>query len=93
MNVCETHPVFASESHKGVSAAAEALFHLGPLPVTNSMVTSWVVAFGLIAAVRLAIGRSKLVPSRGQAIIENLVQSILDLTAPISCNLRSGDPW
>ena len=76
-------PVFASESHSGVASAAEALFHLGPLPVTNSMVTSWVVAVALIVAIRLAIKRPKLIPSRGQAIVENLVQSILDLTSPI----------
>lgn len=75
-------PVFGAEA-AGVSSAAEALFHLGPLPVTNSMVTSWVVAAILIIAIRLAIKRPQLIPSRGQAIVENLVQGILDLTAPI----------
>jgi len=75
-------PAFASET-QGVSSAAEALFHLGPLPITNSMVTSWVVAAILIIAIRLAIKRPQLVPSRGQAIVENLVQGILDLTSPI----------
>lgn len=73
---------FAAESH-GVSASAEALFHLGPLPVTNSMVTSWVVAILLIVTIRIAIKRPQLVPSRGQAIVENLVEGILDLTGPI----------
>lgn len=72
----------AAESH-GVSASAEALFHLGPLPVTNSMVTSWIVAIALIIAVRLAIKRPSLVPSRGQAVVENLVQGILELITPI----------
>ena len=71
---------FASE---GVSTSAEALFHLGPLPVTNSMVTSWVVALVLIIAIRLAIKRPQLIPTRSQAIVENMVQSILDLTTPI----------
>ena len=75
-------PAFAAEA-QGVSASAEALFHVGPLPVTNSMVTSWVVAIALIIAIRLAIKRPKLIPSRGQAIVENMVQGILDLTSPI----------
>ena len=75
-----------AEAHEGVSASAEALFHLGPLPVTNSMVTSWIVAIALIVAIRLAVGRSQLIPSRGQAIVENLVQGILDLTSPIVGN-------
>lgn len=75
-------PAFAAEAH-GVSSSAEALFSLGPIPVTNSMVTSWVVAVILIIAIRLAIKRPQLIPSRSQAIVENLVQGILDLTSPI----------
>ncbi|MBS0663474.1 MAG: F0F1 ATP synthase subunit A [Verrucomicrobia bacterium] len=73
---------FASESH-GVAASAETLFHVGPLPVTNSMVTSWIVALVLIIAIRLAIKTPKLVPTRGQAIVENVVQGVLDLITPI----------
>lgn len=75
-------PGYAGEA-QGVASAAEALFHLGPLPVTNSMVTSWVVAVALIIAIRLAIKRPQLIPARPQAMVENLVQGILDLTAPI----------
>ncbi|HWA25239.1 MAG TPA: F0F1 ATP synthase subunit A [Lacunisphaera sp.] len=73
------------EAH-GVSPAAEVLFKIGPLPVTNSMVTSWVVALLLIIAIRLAIKRPTLIPSRAQAVVENLVQGIYDLIAPIVGN-------
>jgi F-type H+-transporting ATPase subunit a len=73
---------FAAEGG-GVETAATALFRIGPLPVTNSMVTSWVVALALIVAIRLAIRRPKLIPGRGQAVVENLVQWVLDLTSPI----------
>ncbi len=75
-------PVFGAEP-AGVETAAKALFSIGPLPVTNSMVTSWVVALILIIAVRLAVKRPKLIPGRGQAVVETLLQSIYDLTAPI----------
>jgi len=76
--------VHASEgaSH-GVSASAEALFHVGPLPVTNSMVTSWVVAALLVLAIRLAVKQPQLVPNRGQAMVESLVEGIMDLIKPI----------
>ena len=74
---------FASESHRGVASAPEILFHLGPLPVTNSMVTSWVVAVVLIIAIRLAVKKPTLVPSRGQAVVESLVEGVLDLITPI----------
>ncbi|MCX6945988.1 MAG: F0F1 ATP synthase subunit A [Verrucomicrobiota bacterium] len=73
---------FASES-RGIPTSAEALFHLGPLPITNSMVTSWVVAAVLVIAIRLAIKRPQLVPSRGQALVESLVEGVLELTSPI----------
>ncbi|HWA09924.1 MAG TPA: F0F1 ATP synthase subunit A [Opitutaceae bacterium] len=77
---------FASEAHGGVSTSAEKLFDLGPLPVTNSMVTSWVVAVALIIVIRFAIKRPKLVPSRGQAMVESLIEGIYDLIAPIVGN-------
>jgi F-type H+-transporting ATPase subunit a len=75
-------PAFAAEAG-GVDASAAALFKIGPLPVTNSMVTSWVVAAVLLVAIRLAIRRPKLIPTRAQAVVENLVQGILDITSPI----------
>jgi F-type H+-transporting ATPase subunit a len=76
---------FAAEGghHAGLSAKAEELFRVGPLPVSNSMVTSWLVAAVLIIVMRVAIGKAKLVPSRGQAIVENIVEGIFDLVAPI----------
>ncbi|HEX9783876.1 MAG TPA: F0F1 ATP synthase subunit A [Opitutaceae bacterium] len=64
-------------------AAAEHLFNIGPLPVTNSMVTSWVISLILIACIRLAVGRPSLVPSRGQAMVESAVEGILGLIEPI----------
>jgi F-type H+-transporting ATPase subunit a len=76
-------PLFAEGAAHGVAPAAEPLFHVAGLPITNSIVTSWVVAVVLVVAIRLAVGRPKLVPSRGQAVVESLVQGVLDLTAPI----------
>lgn len=74
---------FAAEGH-GVSSSAEALFHFAGLPITNSIITSWVVAVALIIVIRLAVGRPQLVPSRGQAVVESLVQGVLDLITPIT---------
>jgi F-type H+-transporting ATPase subunit a len=78
---------FAGEAaHAGIAAAPTALFHVGPLPVTNSMVTSWIVAFVLIIVIRLAIKTPQLVPTRGQAMVESLVEGVLDLITPIVGN-------
>jgi len=75
-------PALADEG-KGVEPMAHRMFTIGPLPITNSMITSWVVAFVLIVVIRLAVGRPKLLPSRGQVIVEQVVEGILDLTSPI----------
>lgn len=64
-------------------AAPETLFYLGPLPVTNSMVTSWVVSLLLILAVRWAVRRPKLIPTRRQAMVEGVVEGVLGLVEPI----------
>lgn len=76
-----TLPAFAAE--EGVSAKALPLFHVGPLPVTNSMVTSWGVSLVLLLLVRLAVRKPRLVPSRGQAVIESAVETLRDLFEPI----------
>jgi F-type H+-transporting ATPase subunit a len=76
---------FAAEG-PGVAPAAEALFKVGPFPVTNSMVTSWIIAALLVIAIRIAVGTPKLVPSRGQAMVENLVEGIMELIKPIVGN-------
>jgi F-type H+-transporting ATPase subunit a len=68
--------------HEGVEAKAGKLMGEHNL-ITNSMVTSWVVALVVIIVVRLAIRKPKLVPTKGQAIVESLVQGVLDLTGPI----------
>jgi F-type H+-transporting ATPase subunit a len=45
-----------------------------------------VVAAVLIIVIRLMVGKSKLRPSAGQVIVENVVQGVLDLTTPIVGN-------
>src|SRR5471032_1765855 len=76
-------PAWAAEEHAGVEAMAGTLFHVGPLPVTNSMLMTWVVAAGLILAVRLMVGKPQLVPSRGQAMVEGMLEWLKDIVGPI----------
>lgn len=75
-------PAFAAD-HAAVEPMAKPLFEVGALPITNSMVMTWLVALLLLVVLRLAAGRPKLVPSRGQAIVENLVTGVRDIVAPI----------
>lgn len=62
-----------------ISLAAETLFHIGPIPVTNSMLTMFIV-MALVLLVFTAIARrAQAVPGRGQGLIEMIVEFIMGL--------------
>lgn len=73
----------------GAEAVSPKAYHLWDipgigLPITNAMVTSWVISIILIVAIRLAIGwKPKLIPSTGQAVVETIVVGIQDMIEPI----------
>jgi len=62
--------------HHGLSEAAVPLFNLGPLPVTNSMVVTWVVALGLIGFARYATRQIRPVPDGAQNFWEWMIESL-----------------
>lgn len=62
---------------------AEELWSPLGFPITNSMVTSWVIAAVLIIVVRMAVKKPRLVPTRGQAVVEGVVVGVRDLIEPI----------
>jgi F-type H+-transporting ATPase subunit a len=57
-----------------VPQAAPILFQIGPLPVTNSMVCTWIVAALIVLIVRLTTWKMKEVPSGGQNVMEALIE-------------------
>lgn len=67
----------------GVSVTAETVFHLGQLPITNSMVTSWVVSLGLVLLIKLLVGRPQLIPTKGQLVVESVIGGIRGIIEPI----------
>jgi len=67
----------------GVSPSPYHLTELFGLPITNSILTTWVISIVLILAIRLSVGTPKLIPSKGQAVIESLIDGLRDLLVPI----------
>ncbi len=63
-----------------VSIAAEELFKIGPLPITNSFLTMLVVMAVLIIGGWLIARRMDDVPGRGQGAAEFLVEYLLNLS-------------
>jgi F-type H+-transporting ATPase subunit a len=65
------------EEH-GVPQAADVVGHVLGLPVTNSMVVTWVVALGLIVFAQAATRTMKEVPDGAQNFWEWMVESLHD---------------
>lgn len=67
----------------GVSKYAYTLTEIGGVPITNSMVTTWVVAIVSIVVIRLVVGRPEMIPAKGQAVIESIYSGIQTTIQPI----------
>lgn len=59
--------------------AAEPIAHLGPITITNSMLTSVLVVALLALLAWLGTRKMKLVPGRYQSLLEMIVEFLLDL--------------
>jgi F-type H+-transporting ATPase subunit a len=64
------------EEEHGLPPAAVDIGHIGPLPITNSMLVCWIVAIGLIVFAQLATRNIQAVPSGAQNFWEWLVESL-----------------
>ncbi len=72
--VAATAPTEAKKESEAVPAAAEAVFKIHNLPVTNSMICTWIVAALILVVVRLSTWNIKEVPTGMQNLIEALVE-------------------
>ena len=72
------------ESH--IALAAEKLFQIGPIPITNSILTTWVVTFILIVFAFVSTRKIKAVPGSLQNFAEIMVESFQDLVASIAAD-------
>jgi F-type H+-transporting ATPase subunit a len=76
-------PAFALASAEGVNPKATDLFEIGGIPVSNSILTTWIIAVLIIVAVRLLVGTPKIIPNKGQALVENVASGLRDALEPI----------
>jgi F-type H+-transporting ATPase subunit a len=56
--------------------ASTALFHLGPVPITDGVVATWVLMLVLVLGGMLVTRRLRLVPSKTQACCELIVATV-----------------
>ena len=69
----------AGDVHK----SAEVILDYHGFLITNSMVTSWVVSLFIIALIRLTVGKPKLVPGKGQIVVESIIGTVRSIIQPI----------
>lgn len=74
---------------EGVAARASVLIPFGKNAdgsawgITNSMLTGWIVSTVVILLILWAIGKPKVLPGKGQAVFESLLEALRDLFEPI----------
>jgi len=66
----------AVEKEEGLPAGAVEIGRLGPIPITNSMVVTWIVALGLIIFAQIATRKMQEVPSGAQNFWEWMIESL-----------------
>ncbi len=77
----------ASEGDSSVSPYAYKITEIFGLPITNSMIMSWVISLSLILLIRWAVGtKPKMIPGGGQIVVESLVTGIRGIIEPIVGN-------
>ena len=62
-----------------ISIVAEKIFSIGPFPVTNAMLTTWLVMLFLIIFSVVATRRMRLVPSGIQNFTETIIEGLFNL--------------
>ncbi len=69
---------------EGVAPSAAKLFDFGGgWTITNSMFTGWIISALLVTLVLYLVGKPTILPSKGQAVIESLIEALRDLFEPI----------
>ncbi len=57
-----------------VELPASVVFHLGPLPITNTILTSWITVVILVLIALFVTRKSKLIPGRLQGAVEAILE-------------------
>jgi len=75
---------FSAMASEGVDPSAAKLVDFGHgWALTNSMVTGWVISGLLVFLILKLVGKPQLLPTKGQAVVESLLEALRELFEPI----------
>lgn len=72
-----------SGASTGVSPYAYEIGKIFNLPLTNAILTTWVVSIVFLLVVRFTVGKPSLVPNKAQLVLETLIEGLKGLLEPI----------
>jgi F-type H+-transporting ATPase subunit a len=67
----------------------EVIFYLGPLPVTNALLGTWISTIALLLVFFFGTRRRDLIPSGMQNIVEWIIEYLLNLTEGVSGKVKA----
>jgi len=69
---------------EGVAPSAAKLVDFGHgWAITNSMVTGWAISLLLVGLIMWLVGKPAIIPSKGQAVFESLLEALKEIFEPI----------
>jgi F-type H+-transporting ATPase subunit a len=74
---------FTAAAHGAVEPNATPLFEVFGVPITNSMVTGWVISVLFVIGVILMVGKAGIVPTKRQAVFESILEALRGVFEPI----------
>lgn len=66
-----------------IGLSADQLTEFLGLPITNSMITSWVISLLIVVFFQWSLKRPTLIPSRTQAMVEGMIEGLWGVIEPI----------
>lgn len=81
--VAQAAEVAAQAEGHGIPLHAVEIFNIGPFPITNSILVTWLVALGIILFARMATRQMREVPEGAQNFLEWLVEGLYDFLVGI----------
>lgn len=67
-----------------ISMGAEKLFYLGPFPITNTILTTWIVMALLVTLALVVRKRLSLIPGALQSVAEIVIETVYNLVKGVT---------
>jgi F-type H+-transporting ATPase subunit a len=67
----------------------ETIFYIGPLPITNTLIGTWISIIALLLVFYFGTRRRDLIPSGMQNALESIVEYLLNLTEGVSGKVKA----